>query len=296
MLFRRSLNKWMLAAITGLCAWTQGYGDQNVGAPETYVSGWLPNQIPIFPQLKADPRQPRFSIGYRWHDNAINSCLAAANMGGDIPLWRSLDLWGFDQLQIGLQGAVWALFDMNSHGLDLINSDWYAGLPIYASKGEWKMRLRAYHISSHLGDEYIMRNHLTSRKNPSYEVLDYTAYHPVLPHLNLYGTIGRVMHSHSSYPIHPMYFEFGSEYFWGDLSFSWLPLKAQPYAAIHVRCWELHGFEPSYNAVLGLAWSDKKNPVHHFNTSLEYYRGHSLEGEFGKRRADYMSVQLTYAP
>jgi hypothetical protein len=302
-----TINKWLLTALSGLTLCTMAYGEEayilqdptviHVAKPDTKPDAeWLLNHVPIFPFLKADPRQPRFSLGYRWNDEVVNSNIGMANLGGDLPLWRRQDMLGFDQIQLAVQGGVWALFDLKANNLDLVNSDWYGGIPLYATKGDWKYRFRIYHISSHLGDEYILDHNITARKNPSYEVIEAAAYYPILPHFNVYGVLGRVMHSDSSFHIHPLYFELGAEYYWNSINWKSIALKAQPYFAAHVRCWEMHGFEPSTNIALGMAWADKNIERHHITTSLEYFKGHSLEGEFGKKRSDYVYLQLSYAP
>src|SRR3989441_12003782 len=45
---------------------------------------------------------------------------------------------------------------MQSATNDLINTDYLVGLPLTYRHGSWATRLRLYHQSSHLGDEYLL--------------------------------------------------------------------------------------------------------------------------------------------
>lgn len=272
--------------------------NQVVPADVLQTDGWIPAGPSLYPQLKADPRQPCFGVGYRWYDQALGSNTGMANLGGIIPIWRGSDVWRFDRIEIGLSGATWAVFDMKATSMDLINSDWYGAIPIQAEIGQTRLRLRVYHISSHLGDEYLQRqNTLATRKNPSYEAVDLAAYTPVYEDkLYAYGTIGHVIHSDSSYPLQHLYFEAGAEYYLRDMTFNCCSLSALPYAAVHGRFWEVNSFSPTYNAALGLAWSDKKLNRPQMATSLEYFKGDSVEGQFSRDHSDYVCIRLTYIP
>jgi hypothetical protein len=262
------------------------------------TDGWIPAGPSIYPQLKADPRQPSFAIGFRWYDQALGSNVGMANLGGVIPFWRGSDVAIFDRLECCVSGAAWAVFDMRANNLDLLNSDWYGGIPINAEIGDYKFRLRLYHISSHLGDEYLQRpGALEGRKNPSFEAVDLSVYTPCcFDDFYLYGSIGHIIHSDSTFPLQHLYFEAGTEYYVKPWAFQAGGMKAVPYAAIHSRFFEVFSFEPTYNAALGISWSNANQVSPEITTSLEYFRGFSNEGQFARRRSDYVCLRLTYLP
>lgn len=261
---------------------------------------WIPPNRHLFPYLKADPRQPRCSLGYRWDDRAPafnNTDVSMANIAGEAPVWYARDVLGLDEIQVGMQAAVWAVFDMKSYTYDLINSDWYGGIPIYFKKGDVRWRLRFFHVSSHMGDEYIIDHGITTRSNLSQESIDLTAYMPIWnDQLFGYATVGRIMHSDSTFPMAHSYFNVGAEYYWKKVMWGASNLIAQPYTAIHTQWPEMYHFEPNINATIGLAWSDKRTGIHRVTTSLEYFAGHSLEGEFALNKTHYVYIQVAYVP
>ncbi len=67
-----------------------------------------------------------------------------------------------------MDGALFAQFNMDSPSHDLINADYTVGIPLTFRYEEFSMRVRLYHQSSHLGDEYLLRYH-PKRVNLSYE-------------------------------------------------------------------------------------------------------------------------------
>ncbi len=71
--------------------------------------------------------------------------------------------------QIGIQGAVFALFNLDAPSHDLINADYWIGLPVSYRKGLWSFFGRVYHQSSHLGDEFLLDTPGVNRINLSYE-------------------------------------------------------------------------------------------------------------------------------
>src|SRR6185295_5880290 len=77
-------------------------------------------------------------------------------------------------LQISLAGAVFAQVDLNAASYDLMNADYLIGLPITYRVDRFSTRLRLYHQSSHLGDEFLLREGLPiTRENLSFESVEW---------------------------------------------------------------------------------------------------------------------------
>ena len=55
---------------------------------------------------------------------------------------------------------------------DLINADYVFGVPITARIGSFSARVRAYHQSSHLGDEFLLRADHPERENLSFQSVE----------------------------------------------------------------------------------------------------------------------------
>ena len=56
--------------------------------------------------------------------------------------------------------------------MDLINSDYQLGFPVTPREGPFSARIRLYHQSSHLGDEFLLNNPQVTRVNYSFEEAD----------------------------------------------------------------------------------------------------------------------------
>lgn len=58
---------------------------------------------------------------------------------------------------LGLEMGIFSRFFMETAQKDLINSDFRVGLPISIRSGPWESRITIRHVSSHLGDDYLVR-------------------------------------------------------------------------------------------------------------------------------------------
>src|SRR3989454_3153323 len=108
-------------------------------------------QAPVFQPLLADPKEPRFFAGYLWaRSPRLASRLGTVGFGQTIGLVRGRD-W-----QLGVAAGVFSEFNMQSSTTDLLNTDYLVGLPLTYRRGSLATRVRLYHQSSHLGDEYMV--------------------------------------------------------------------------------------------------------------------------------------------
>lgn len=131
----------------------------------------LPNHK-IFQQLLADPRALRFSGYYQYHkNNGKEFSAGAASFGEDFGIVRSH--FHGHSYQVGIEAGVFALFNLDTKSHDLVNADYMVGIPVTYRTGDFSYRARLYHISSHLGDEFLLNNPQVKRINLSYEVVDF---------------------------------------------------------------------------------------------------------------------------
>jgi hypothetical protein len=147
----------------------------------------------MFDPLMADPRWPRFSATYQRHlDDDEITHVGSANFGESFAFVRSPKFdWG--QWEIGIQAGVFSVFDLQSESNDLVNSDFLVGLTASYHYGDFTTIMRLYHQSSHLGDEFLLRNRV-DRVNLSFEVLDLLVSFGPWPWLRLYGGGGLLVH------------------------------------------------------------------------------------------------------
>jgi len=112
----------------------------------------------VFRPLLADPRQPRFFISLREYDMpAERLTTAAVGFGETFGLYRIAGRTADDGVQVGLDGGLFALFNLDEPTRELVNADYSIGVPLTWRRGDNSARLRLYHQSSHLGDGYPQR-------------------------------------------------------------------------------------------------------------------------------------------
>jgi hypothetical protein len=80
-----------------------------------------------------------------------------------------------DGIQLAITAGVFAQFDLGTSSYDLLNADYVVGFPLTIRRGWFSTRLRIYHQSSHLGDEYLLREppDRQDRENLSFEALEW---------------------------------------------------------------------------------------------------------------------------
>lgn len=69
-------------------------------------------------------------------------------------------------VQLDVEGAAITRLDFENE-LDVSATDYRAGVPLTYARGRWATKLAFYHLSSHLGDEFVL-------KNPGYPRINYS--------------------------------------------------------------------------------------------------------------------------
>jgi hypothetical protein len=182
-----------LEPATGDAASSYARADRPLRQIEPLPTGFLPSGL-LFDPLLADPRWPNFSAAYqRYLNDRDFTNVAAVSFGETFPIYRGRA--PFDgQWEVGLQASVFAFFDLDSDSFDLINADYFVAAPLSYRRGPLSAMLRFGHQSSHLGDEFLLRNENVQRRNLSYESLDGKLSYDLLGGvLRLYGGGGYLL-------------------------------------------------------------------------------------------------------
>ena len=113
----------------------------------------------IFRPLLADPKQPQFFAN--WRSTRSRTDRTTSNIGS-IGIGENFGFYtrrqGCNGWQISLLTGVFAQFDLDERNAALINTDFNVGIPLTWRSGNWSARLRYYHQSSHVGDEFLTAN------------------------------------------------------------------------------------------------------------------------------------------
>lgn len=265
---------------------------------------WFPQSTVLFAPLVADPRQPVNSAALRVGDKVCGDVCAAVSLGDDFPVFRWIDImrWHGD-LQIGIEAGIWSVFNYSNiphkprhETCELVNTDYLVGIPLTYAFDQWSFRLRVYHISSHLGDEFLCnhRKELKKRKNPSMEAIDFFSSYQFSSGLRGYFGPGVVFHSDQSFKIKPLYVEYGVELRILGSRFNYHRLYGTPFFAIHLENWQQRHWDLDMTFKLGYEVSKLQGVGRKMRIYVDYHHGFSYEGQFFNKRTQYGELGFSW--
>ena len=127
----------------------------------------------VFRPLLADPKQPQFFAS--WQATRVRTNQTSANIGS-VGFGENFGFYtrreGCNGWQVGILAGVFAQFNLDAPSKDLINADYVVGIPFSWRSGGWSTRVRLYHQSSHVGDEFLLGRPGFNRVNLSFEELE----------------------------------------------------------------------------------------------------------------------------
>lgn len=262
---------------------------------------WFPEEPMLFKPFLADPRQLCYSLGWRLDDRVLDKHVIDISFADTLALyeWCNVDIGPFcgGRLRIELEGGLWAVFSPCKESAPLDNADYYCGIPITYAIDRWAFRLRAYHISCHIGDEFLLLHPRFGRLNPSAEYLDFFVSHDLTNDIRVYGGVGWTFDQDESFEMSPFYAEAGVEVRLQELGNIDLCncLYGTPFYAMHWRYRKDFKHHMDMTYVLGYEWGKLTGLARKVRAYFEYHDGYSLEGQFAKFPTKYVSFRLSYS-
>jgi Protein of unknown function (DUF1207) len=249
----------------------------------------------LFKPLLFDPIEAQ-SYGYftrkRTERHSDSGLYAPFAVGFNKPIYQ----WN-EKKQLSMDIAVFTQFDM--FGQDgkfhryLRNTDYKIGLSYVWQKSFWQFRLRGFHISSHLGDDYLLHNGLDVFKNNpvNYEQIDLiTSYQKT--NWRLYGGAG--------YVIRPS-FRPGDErkrlsFQLGAIYEKKIKDKNQSFVfGVDNRILEQNSFYPGTKVGSGIGFH-LPNYEKTFYVLVEVYNGHTPYGKFEAQKCRWIGLGFNFQP
>ncbi len=288
-----TLTKWSVRDDRpALIAYNDPQVDEvSIKPQEGWQGIWLPQSTVLFPTQIANPRQVCFSGSFRFHDRVGGRFASDVVLGAQFPIYRWAHVYDGD-LQLEVEGAVFAVFDLRKSTFPLINADYYAGIPITYAKGPWSYRIRTYHISSHVGDEFLCEHHGFNRKNKSFEALDFSVDYQFNPYLRAFGIVGSVFLSDREMHMKPMYLQYGFEARGPRTDFT--QLFAQPFLSVFLENAQDVHYHMNSSYALGYEWGKINGVGRKVRIFLEYHDGFSPEGQFCRKETKYFGIRFSY--
>jgi len=283
----------LLLVVTGLPVQGQVFSAADCHAVRSHqeLSGFQPlPQGELFCGLLADPKAPR-SFASALHGSADDfpSQIGAVGIGDRFGVFR----WG--PVQMSLFGAVFSQFDLGAPSFDLINADYLVGLPLTLRYRSFSGRLRAYHQSSHLGDEFLLRTQV-DRENLSFESIELLLSQELGP-VRFYGGGERLL-SPNPEDLSELVVHGGFELRPGAALLRVGVLgSARFIGAADVKLVEEQDWEAGVSLRAGFEGSRAETPavpVSRWQVLFEYYSGPTPYGQFFRRDLTYWGVGLHF--
>ncbi len=231
---------------------------------------------PLFAPLIADPRWPHFSASYQYYKNDKELESVGSTSFGETFVLHTGDAPFDGHWQLGIQASVFAVFDLDAQSKDLINADYWVGFPISYQTGDLSGLLRIFHQSSHLGDEYLLRNRI-ERVNLSYESVDLKLSYDINDYLRAYGGSGYIFNREPS-SLKPWSTQIGFEL--KDRR-AYLRGALRPVAGVDIKNWQENNWDADLSIRIGVQM--EKAFAAKTQLMLEYFNGHSPNGQFYER-------------
>ncbi len=247
----------------------------------------LPDKT-LFDPLIADPRWPHFSVAYQ---NYINNDelknVGATSFGETFPLYSG-NAFGGGWIT-GIQAAVFAFFNLDAASMDLVNADYWVGIPVAYRKNNFSALFRLFHQSSHLGDEYLLYNKI-DRVNLSFESIDLKLSYDINKAFRIYSGAGYIFHREPS-DLKPSSAQLGFEYKSPETI---LGNMIRPVAAVDFKTWEENGWNIDTSARFGIQLENIEHKKRKVQLMLEYFNGHSPHGQFYERNIKYTGIGIHF--
>jgi hypothetical protein len=175
--------------------------------------------------------------------------------------------------QLDMEGGILARLDAQKQW-DLQATDFRIGFLSTWRQGVNSFKAGYYHISSHVGDEFLLTNPGFIRRNYVRDSLIVGWTHDVTLDTQLYAEIAHAFHYDGG--ALPLELQFGAQY----SPTCETGLRGAPFAAVNVHVREDYNWATSLNIATGWQWRGRESD-HRFRVGLQCFDGPSSQYSFG---------------
>ena len=189
-------------------------------------------------------------------------------LGGRAPIFRygTKDITQPEGWEIELEGAALLRLDWERHR-NLAATDYRAGVPIVYGTRRWQLKTGYYHVSSHLGDNYLM-DRFRPRKHYSRDAIMLGLSVRPTDDVRLYAELDYAFHC--GLTAEPWEIQFGAEYTpaFNVNGSNW---NIRPFLASHGHLYEERDFGGYWATQTGIQWRSPTNSL--LRIGAEYFMG-----------------------
>lgn len=243
----------------------------------------LPDGL-IYDNYLAGTKESRFALHLFNIPN--DSSFFDGILGTRIAIWRygTTDPYRPEGWELDVEGSGQVRLDM-PEDRDVRSVDFRAGIPITYGSGPHRVKFGYYHLSSHVGDEYLLKNPGFNRLNYSRDVLVLGYSYYVTERVRAYAEVGWSFYCDVS---EPWEFQFGVDY----APSGYTGLRGAPFCAINVHLRQEVNFGGGLTLEAGWAWRGEDHNM--LRTGLFYYNGESNQFSFFDKFEEQIGWGLWY--
>ena len=284
-----SRRPWCLAAFVAVLGTTALSSAS--AQPEAEPSVRVFPRLSLFAPLSADPRWPRFTLGYtRYFGDSQFTHVGTAEAGASIAIVQK-DTRRSHSWEIGIQGGIFSIFDFGAPSNDLVNADYLGGLTFSYALDSLVFLARFFHQSSHLGDEYLLNSEV-ERINLSFEALDVMLSYVPRPWARVYGGTAVIVRVEPS-DLDRWSLQAGAEV---RPVTSTTNVPVQLLMAVDLQSWQQNDWVPDVSFIAGATLDPIGESSYRVDFLIRYYIGRSPNGQFFTERIQTLgpAVQLYF--
>lgn len=242
----------------------------------------------LFRPLIADPKQPQFFVSIdRFKSPGVRYTMPSVGFGETFGLYRFFGSYEGNGLQLSVEGALFAQFNLNAPSHDLINADYIIGIPATYRHGDNSLRFRIYHQSSHLGDEFLRSVNPPERINLSYEAIE-LIYSREWQGWRGYAGGEYLIHKEPA-ELKPEVTHWGIEYH-GSKPLVW---NGRLVGGVDWKSFEEHSWAIDTSVKVGLMFGQPNPGQRRLRLMAEWYEGFDPRGQFYNNKVDYYGLGVS---
>ncbi|MCO6043820.1 DUF1207 domain-containing protein [Aeoliella sp. ICT_H6.2] len=252
---------------------------------EPWTSQILPDGL-IYRSYMAGPREPKMQLVHL-EEVSSSETLWDVILGGRRAIWRygTTNELRPEGWELDIEGGAIIRLNLDNER-DVDTSDFRFGVPLTYGVGRWQYKFGYYHLSSHLGDEWIVRTPDWERKNYVRDAIIFGASFNPTPAWRLYGETAYAFFTAGG--AEPWEFQFGAEYSQPGVT----GYHGTPFFATNGHLREELNFGGDYALQFGWLWRGDSGSQ--FRAGFQWLTGHSNYYQFYNESEEQYGLGIWY--
>jgi hypothetical protein len=188
--------------------------------------------------------------------------------------------------QLDVEGAAFPELRLNND-FDMRATDFRVGIPLTYGMGKWQFKFEVYHLSSHIGDEFLLKNPDFVRLEYSRNALVFGASYFPTENIRLYAEMDWAFYTFGA--TQPWQFQFGAEY---SPIFN-TGFRGSPFFAINGHLRQEVAFGGNVNVQVGWQWLSGANGAR-TRVGFQYFNGKNEMYQFYNDFVQELGIGIWY--